>query len=132
MSCRDDHRVDSHDLKPADLLNAWRDAVRAAELAERLASTAVKSAEDAEARALVAAELAALAEQAAAAAARTAAKADAFAAEAAALAQALRNDALPDARHIVESANAAEVDAHSAYNEAGGSTRGKGNQHGPS
>ena len=46
----------------ADLLNAWRDAARAAQLTERLAATVNKAAEDAEQDALASEEIADLAE----------------------------------------------------------------------
>lgn len=105
-------------MTTADLLNAWRDAVRAAELAERLSTAAATAVEDAEGRAIASAELAHLAEQAAAAAARAAARAAATATEAAALANALREGALPEARRTVDSANATEVDARAALREA--------------
>jgi len=55
-----------------ELLDAWRDAARAAELAERLASTALHAADRADGDAATAEELALLAEEAATAAERAA------------------------------------------------------------
>ena len=105
-------------MKTAELLTAWRDAVRAAELAERLAATAVQAADDADLRAVASAELADLAEQAAAASTRAAAQATAAAAQAASLAKALREGRLTDARRTAESADTAESEARTAYHDA--------------
>ncbi|HUH00253.1 MAG TPA: hypothetical protein VMQ83_13920 [Gammaproteobacteria bacterium] len=110
--------MDPEPATTADLLNAWRDAVRAAELAERLATTAAKAADDADLRALVSTELAELAEQAAAAATRAAARAAAAAADATAVAKALRDDGVADAQRIVEASKANAAEARAAYDGA--------------
>lgn len=94
----------------ADLLNAWRDAVRAAELAERLAAAAAKTAEEADHRAVASSDLAELVEQAAAAATRAATSATAVAVQAAQLAQALRG--------AETAAKATELEAHGALQES--------------
>lgn len=124
MFRRDHQRVDPT-VTTADLLNAWRDAVRAAELAERLATAAAKAADDADQRAVVSAELAELAEQAAAAASRAAARAAAAAKEATALAKALRQDGLAEAQHTVEASKANAAEARIAFHEAEAETREK-------
>ena len=118
MSSRDDQRVDRPAVKTAELLTAWREAVRAAELAERLAATAVQAADDADQRAEASAELADLAEQAATASMRAAAQANAAAELAASLAKALREGTLGEARRTVESADEAETDARTAFHDA--------------
>lgn len=84
----DDGSVSDED--PADLLNAWRDATRAAELAERLATIAAESLARADLRATESAEIARLADQAAESAATAAARARFVAAEAARQADELR------------------------------------------
>ena len=61
----------------SDLVAAWRDAVRAAELAERLAAAAAESVRQADAHAVAAAEIAHLADATAKAAVRAAARAHA-------------------------------------------------------
>ena len=88
------------------LLTAWRDAVRAVEIAERLATAAADAAIAADMRAEVSQELADLAERAAESAARAAARARAVANEAAAAAQRMRESGeistgtLSDARAV--------------------------------
>jgi len=77
----DDGRVWDED--PVDLLNAWRDATRAAELAERLATIAAETLARADVRAAESAEIARLAEQAADSAATAAARSRLVATEAA-------------------------------------------------
>lgn len=74
----------------AELLDAWRDVVQAAELAERLTAIAADTAEDADQRAVASPELAVLVDQAATAATHAATSATAVAAQAAELAQMLR------------------------------------------
>ncbi|HUR21893.1 MAG TPA: hypothetical protein VMZ90_13850 [Vicinamibacterales bacterium] len=115
--------MDLFEVKPADVLNAWRDAVRAAELAERLASDAAQAADAADVRSLASAELAELAQQAADASARAAARAAATAAEAALLARQLREN-IPGARQTLDVANASEAEARAAYHDAEAETRG--------
>jgi hypothetical protein len=60
------------EVTTADLLTAWREASRAAELAERLARMALETAERADAQALASEEIAALAREAAESATRAA------------------------------------------------------------
>lgn len=105
-------------MKPADLLNAWRDAVRAAELAERLATVAAEASFAADERAIDTAELANLAEQAAASATRAAERARATATAAATFANQLRDEQVPDARRTVDSTQTAENEARTAFHES--------------
>ncbi len=114
----DNEPVDLFEVKPADLLNAWRDAVRAAELAERLAEHAAEALESADLRAVASSELAALARQAAEAAARAAERAELTAAEAKVLAMRLRDEGMPAAQRTVDSATALEAETREAYHEA--------------
>jgi methyl-accepting chemotaxis protein len=99
----------------ADLLAAWREAVRAAELAERLAAAATEASEQAGFRATISAELAELAERAAESAQRAAERARAVATEARDVATRLRN-AVPDAEGTAEAARELESEAKTAYN----------------
>jgi murein L,D-transpeptidase YcbB/YkuD len=118
MSDRDNQPLDLFTVKPADALNAWRDAVRAAELAERLASSAAEAAEAADLRAEASSELAEMAQQAADASTRAAERARVTATEAAALASRLREQGIPAAKRTVDSANAVELEARAAYQES--------------
>src|SRR3954447_15004926 len=59
-------------LTASELEEAWRDAVRAAELAERLTTAAAAAVEDAQANVVAATEVSRLADEAAAAAIRAA------------------------------------------------------------
>ncbi len=72
-------RVDIDHVSTEELLQAWRDASRAAELAERLAAAAVRSAERADRDTATAMAVAALAESAAESAERAACEARAAA-----------------------------------------------------
>jgi hypothetical protein len=110
--------MDLFEVKPADLLNAWRDAVRAAELAERLAEHAAEAVAAADVRAVASAELATLARQAAEAAPRAAERAELAAAEAKLLASRLRDEGMPAAQFTVDSANALEAETREAYHDA--------------
>jgi multidrug efflux pump subunit AcrA (membrane-fusion protein) len=65
-------KVDEVVVSTSDLLDAWREAMRAAELAERLARLAEAAAEDADESAAASEEIARLAERAAVAAANAA------------------------------------------------------------
>jgi hypothetical protein len=105
-------------MSTGDLLEAWRDAVRAAELAERLATAAAQAADDADLRAVASEDLAELAEQAAASAMRAADRARATATEASALAKRLRDDSLSDATGTVTRTRLVETEARDAYHEA--------------
>jgi hypothetical protein len=73
------HDSDVIDEAPSasDLLDAWRDAVRAAELAARLTATAARAVEHAAASAAAAAEMSRLADETAAAAGEAATQAKA-------------------------------------------------------
>ena len=64
--------VEEERLTTADLLMQWRDATRAAELAERLAEVATRAADQSDASALTSEQVAGMAEQAAVAAERAA------------------------------------------------------------
>jgi hypothetical protein len=108
----------NEELKPADLLNIWREAVRAAELAERLASNAAEAYAAAGTRAEASTELAELAQQAADAAARAAERAGTAAARAAELAKQLEVSDVPAAERTVDAANSIEADARAAYHDA--------------
>jgi hypothetical protein len=109
----------------ADLLEAWRDAIRAAELAERLATAATEAAAAAQAdvRALDSTEIAALAERAAEASARAAERARTAATEAAELAGSLRETGIPAAEANVAAMRRIEADAAVAYHDAEGGVR---------
>ena len=102
----------------ADLPHAWRDAIRAAELAERLAPAATEAAAQADVRALASAELGSLAERAAEAATRAAERARTAAAEAAELAASLRGSGIPAAEANVADMRRIETDAAAAYHDA--------------
>ena len=104
-------------MTKAQLLESWRDALRAAELAERLAAAATEASQQAEVRSTVSAEIANLAEQAAASAQRAADRARAAATEAAQLAGSL-HDGVPSAESAVAAARETEADARAAYHAA--------------
>ena len=98
----------------ADLLNAWREATRAADLAERLARLAAETAERAGVSADVAEELALMAEQTAASANAAAARARNVATEARRVAA--RDQEARGAADVAEkSTRAIEAVAKSAY-----------------
>ena len=104
-------------MRTTDLLAAWRDALRATELAESLARVASEAAADAVVRAEDAEQLAVLAENAAAAALKTAQRARAVAEEAARKSRELAGrdeTASLDAGSIHQ----LEVEAREAYHEA--------------
>jgi hypothetical protein len=102
----------------ADLLTAWRDAIRAAELAERLAAAAAEAAAQADVRALASDEIAALAERAAEAATHAAERARTAATEAAELARSLRETGIAAAEESVADMRRIETDAAAAYHDA--------------
>jgi hypothetical protein len=102
-------------MSKAELLAVWRDAVRASELAERLAAIAADAAAQADLRSGVSAEIADLAEQAAESATRAAARAREAATHAAELAKSLHDDGVPAADKTLESARQIESDARTAY-----------------
>jgi hypothetical protein len=98
------------------LLAAWREAVRAAEMAERVATAAAEAASQADVRAEVSSELADLAERAAESAARAAQRARAVATEAAAAAQGFKEMGGASAQTLND-ARAAEKKARDAYHD---------------
>src|SRR5689334_9689127 len=104
--------VDVNRVSATELLDAWRDALRAAELAERLASSALRAADRGDRDAATAEELAVLAEEAASAAERAARVAREAATKAAMDAKGLRAD--------VTAADRAAADAQSAAGDAPG------------
>jgi hypothetical protein len=110
--------MDDERVTTAELLTAWRDATRAAELAERLATAATEAAAQADVRALASVELADLAEHAAEAASRAAEKARTAATEAGALARSLRETGIPAAESSVADSRRVETEAATAYHDA--------------
>lgn len=101
----------------SQLRSAWQDAVRAAELAERLAAAAAEAARAADIRATSAIDIAELAEQAAAAAERAALRARAVATEAADLATRLGVDQVAS-EAVAEATRQASAQAAWALDEA--------------
>jgi hypothetical protein len=101
-----------------DLLDAWRDAVRAAQLTERLADIAAEAVARTEADALAAEEVAVLAEAAAYSAEAAAAKARATSERARAAAEVALNRGHAEARTSWERALAAERGARERYHQA--------------
>ena len=99
---------------PEELRDAWRDARRAAELAERLSAVALQAVRQADIRALETAEVAELVRQTAEAAARAAQRATAAAAEAAALAETLRAEG-EETIQAGAAARRVEADASAAF-----------------
>ena len=107
-------RVFDESPTAADLLNAWREAVRAAELAERLALLASETASQADVNATTAEEVAVMAEQVAQTAAAASNRARTAADEARRIAQRDREAAgVAEATH--ERTRAAQIDADEAY-----------------
>jgi len=106
------------DLTTADLLEAWRDATRAAELAERLATVALKAAERADASALASEDIATLAESAAEAATQAADTARRAATKAREIASGLTDFDLADADEAVVTARETEARAANRYHAA--------------
>ena len=105
-------------MSTADLLEKWREATRAAELAKRLAESALEAAERADRNAVASEEIADMAERAASAsteAARTARKAANAAKDYAAETSGPRLD---NARGAVGVTETLETSARDAYHEA--------------
>lgn len=102
----------------AELLEAWREATRAAELAEQLTKFAEEAADQADANAAASEEVAELAEKVAEAASAAAASARGAAERAAALAASRRSPGVGDARRIESDAVAHETEAREAYHHA--------------
>ncbi len=111
-------RVDEEVLTTQDLLEQWREATRAAELAERLAKLAVESAARADQGAFGAEEIARMAERAAKAAEQAARSARKAADRAATFARENRAGTLADADRSVVDTRAEEVTAQERYREA--------------
>lgn len=101
----------------SELLHAWPETTRAAELAQRLADNALATSERADQEAAAAEELAILAERAAQAAENAARSARTAATRLAAFAQASRETGLPEARATLEDAERAERHARDMYHE---------------
>ena len=108
------------DVTRADLLTAWRDATRAAELAERLADVAVEAADQADERELGSVDIAEAAGQAASAAQRAADSARAAADKASAMAAKLEGQAPPPVVEAVQTTAAGEADAGGVPDSARG------------
>ena len=102
----------------ADLLTAWRDATRGAELARRLAEVAEALAETAEHDAVAAEEVAALAEATAKAAEAAAAKARATANRMHGVAETAKSKGRQDAAAAVAEAGDKETSARDRYQVA--------------
>lgn len=105
-------------LSTADLLEQWREATRAAELAERLAKMASDSAARADQAAIGAEEIARMAERAAKAAERAAQSARKAADRAARFAKDSRANTLADANRSVVDTKAEESAARDRYHDA--------------
>jgi hypothetical protein len=102
----------------ADLLEKWREATRAAELAKRLAEAALETAQRADRTAVASEDIARMAERAAEAAADAAASARRAADEATAYAADIRGARLRVANEVVDSTQVQEGVAKTAYHEA--------------
>jgi hypothetical protein len=102
----------------AELLEQWREATRAADLAERLAGMAAESVERSDRSAGVADEIAKMAQRAADSATRAATVARAAAGKAKAFADENRAGRLSDADSLAVAARADEVAARERYHEA--------------
>lgn len=102
----------------ADLLDAWRDATRAADLARRLAKVAEETSAIAETDAVAAEEVAALAEATAKAAEEAALKARATADRMHHAAETARTKGRQDGAAAVDHTRAEEVAARDRYHEA--------------
>lgn len=122
MSMRDDRartmrRMEGR-VSVSDLLLAWREATRAAELAARLAEESAEAAGQADGEVAATEELATLAEAAAEAAERAAVNARACAARARGRADVYRGTRIPDAERAARDARGREDDARERYQQA--------------
>ena len=104
-------------MTTADLLEKWREATRAAELARRLAELAQEASADADASALASEEIAQMAERTAKAAEEAAASARKAADRAAASARG-RATQLTDAREAETFTSGQEGEARDAFHDA--------------
>ena len=100
-----------------DLLDAWREASRAADLAARLALSATEAAEQAEEDAEAADDIAMMAEATAEAAERAALAARRAARRAALLAERLRTSRLDEAEGLAQEARDRESEAGNRFHE---------------
>ena len=110
--------VDDERLSTGELLMQWRDATRAAELAERLAEIASQAAEQADRGALASDQIARMAEKAAVAAERAARSARKAAGQAAELAVENREHRLRGADEALVTARASETEARGRFQDA--------------
>ena len=110
--------MDDYVVTTADLLDAWREASRAAELAERLASLALDAAEQADANALASEEIANLADEALRSAEHAADIARKAATRARELASQTRLGRLAEADEAVRQAHAIDIAARDRYHSA--------------
>lgn len=117
-------QVDDVVVSTADLLDAWREAMRAAELAERLARLAEATAEDADESAVASEEIAQLAERAAVAATNAAQSARNAAHRTASVAKE-RRDGVSHSQDIERDTRQAETTAKDEYHRAGEEARGR-------
>jgi hypothetical protein len=117
--------MDEDVVSTAELLTAWRDATRAAELADRLAQLASEAADTADRSALASEDIAKMAERTAKASDRAATSARAAAKRAAEFAADTRTSRLRDADDVVRSARAEEAAARHAYHRRETAARGR-------
>ncbi len=110
--------VDDERLSTSELLMQWRDATRAAELAERLAEIASQAADQADRGALASDQIARMAEKAAVAAERAARSARKAAGQAAELAVENREQRLRGADDELVTARASETEARGRFQDA--------------
>jgi hypothetical protein len=110
--------VEEEVMTAADLLEEWREATRAAELAERLAKMAAESSARADQAVVGSEEIARMAERAAKAAERAAHSARKAANRAAIFARDSRVGTLSDADQSVVETRAEETAARDRYHEA--------------
>jgi hypothetical protein len=115
--------VDEEPLTEGDLLAQWREATRAAELAERLAGLATQAAEQSDAQARASEQMVRLAEKTAIAAERAAHTARTAARNAADLADRNRHGRLREANDQLVDARANESEARDLYEQSERSTR---------